>query len=293
MIAMSLSGFFEPFFTRRTKMNSTVEMITPEYARQILEHNTKNRKPRTGLVAQYARAMERNDWKLTHQGIAINCDGTLLDGQHRLLAVISSGVTVRMLVTRGVPSDSQVAMDDHCPRSVSDALTLMSGQNFDQHVCAIAKACVNLGGKQGNMRLSKPETYEVFTRLADGFAFIREFTSGTRERGVSSAPVWAAVALAYYYEPDVKRLKEFCQTLRRSRHPEPGDFAAITLREWLLKAGASAGGSTARLETFRKTQRAILAFIDRQDIRKLYGNDSKYRWPLVNTVRDNGEEVAA
>lgn len=274
-------------------MNSTVELITPEYARQILEHNTKNRKPRTGLVAQYARAMERNEWKLTHQGIAINCDGTLLDGQHRLLAVISSGVTVRMLVTRGVPSDSQVAMDDHCPRSVSDALTLMSGQNFDQHVCAIAKACVNLGGKHGNMRLSKPETYEVFTRLADGFAFIGNFTSVGREKGVSSAPVWAAIVLAYYYERDIVRLAEFCMTLRRSVRAEPGDFAAITLREWLLKSGASSGGLAARQETFRKTQRAIIAFMARQDIKKIYGSDSKYRWPLVNTVRDNQEEVAA
>ncbi len=43
--------------------------------------------------------MREGHWDTTHQGIAIASDGTLVDGQHRLLAIVESGVTVRMNVT--------------------------------------------------------------------------------------------------------------------------------------------------------------------------------------------------
>lgn len=276
-------------------MNSNFELITPAIAHELLKHNVKNRKPKLGLVAKYTRAMTNGEWKVTHQGIAINCDGTLLDGQHRLLAVVASGVSVMMMVTRGVPSESQVAMDDHCPRSVSDALSLRTGRLVNQHLIAVAKGCVNYGGTgaEGNLRLSKLETEKVMQRLTSGLEFVRPFICGTKERGVTAAPVWSAVCLAYYYVQDLDRLSDFCRTLKRVRDPNRGDFAAITLRESLIKSGLASGGGTARKTAFLKAQRAIVAFLERQDIRKLYSTSTYYVWPIVNPLRDNAEEAAA
>ncbi len=65
--------------------------ITPEAATAILKGNKGNRKPRQSHIEALADAMLRGEWKQTHQGIAISPTGKLLDGQHRLLAVVKSG----------------------------------------------------------------------------------------------------------------------------------------------------------------------------------------------------------
>lgn len=44
------------------------------------------------LVSQYARDMRAGKWKCTHQGILLGKDDVVVDGQHRLLAVIECGV---------------------------------------------------------------------------------------------------------------------------------------------------------------------------------------------------------
>ena len=61
------------------------------------------------------------------------------------------------------------------------------------------------------------------------------------------------------------------------------DKAGVTLREWLLRTGINKYAS--RVEAFRKTQRAIVAFNERKPIGKLYGVDTYFPWPLVDPVR--------
>src|SRR4051812_36080512 len=84
-------------------MKTKPESITPAIAAAILKNNIANRPVRQMAIDEYAQEMSAGRWALTHQGIAIDEKNTLLDGQHRLLAVMQSGVTVVMQVTRGVP----------------------------------------------------------------------------------------------------------------------------------------------------------------------------------------------
>lgn len=71
-------------------------VVTPALAKQWLEKNTNNRNVNFAKVKKMAKDMREGHWDTTHQGIAIATDGTLVDGQHRLMAVVESGVTVRM-----------------------------------------------------------------------------------------------------------------------------------------------------------------------------------------------------
>lgn len=73
--------------------------ISPEQAAKWLERNDNNRNVNVAKVKKMAKDMREGHWDTTHQGIAIASDGTLVDGQHRLLAIVESGVTVRMNVT--------------------------------------------------------------------------------------------------------------------------------------------------------------------------------------------------
>lgn len=105
----------------------SVEHITPDIARVYLslqdpEH--KNRRIRQSTVQKYARMMRDGEWALTHQGIAFGKDGYLRDGQHRLNAIILSGVGVDMTVARGLESNSYYGIDTGDIRSWQDMVRL-------------------------------------------------------------------------------------------------------------------------------------------------------------------------
>lgn len=101
-------------------MRTTVETITPELAAKYLAKNTQNRNVRQHTVTKMTRDLQAGAWVPTHQGIAFSPDGTLLDGQHRLLAVIQAGVPLVTLVTRGLPPEAQVEMDGQGRRQAAD-----------------------------------------------------------------------------------------------------------------------------------------------------------------------------
>jgi len=264
-------------------MELSIETITPKQAEKYLQFNTSNRSLRKKLVSQYARDMANGKWKLTHQGVAFNCDGTLLDGQHRLMAIVESGVAVQMLVARGVDTSNQLVMDDHAKRSAGDALTLARGERVTTNEVAIVRAAIELQGKAFVSRNTKAELNELIDQFRGSLDFTAEFLV-TKHRGVTSAPVWGAIALSWFYVEDLDRLRLFCRILCGiDMVTEEGDRSSQILREWLLRTGVRYAAQ--RIEAFRKTQRAIVAFMKHQKIDKLYGTSVHYPWPLVEPIR--------
>ena len=109
-------------------METKVIPVSPEFVQAWLRCNIGNRHVNYQLVAKFAEAMQRGEWILTHQGIAFDTAGVLIDGQHRLLAVIKSGRTVMMNVTTGVERKpgQLLEIDTGRGRTLANVL-LMSG----------------------------------------------------------------------------------------------------------------------------------------------------------------------
>lgn len=96
--------------------------VTPALAEEWLAGNTVNRKIRIDAVNQYANDMATGRWTVSESAICFSPDGKLLNGQHRLAAVIQSGATIAMLVMRNVPVESMSNMDAGRKRTAADAL---------------------------------------------------------------------------------------------------------------------------------------------------------------------------
>lgn len=95
--------------------------VTPQMAEEILLRNTVNRPLRSGVVEKYARDMRNGEWERNGEAVKIAEDGTLLDGQHRLWAVIESGVKhVELLVLSGLPMSAIRTIDTGTPRTYAD-----------------------------------------------------------------------------------------------------------------------------------------------------------------------------
>ena len=97
-------------------------MVTPAMAAEWLKLNRDNRKFRAIHARTIAEEMARGEWRLTHQGIAFGTTGRLLDGQHRLSAIVESNTTQPMLVFVDVHEDTFANFDRGAQRGISDVL---------------------------------------------------------------------------------------------------------------------------------------------------------------------------
>lgn len=101
-------------------MQTNVVKVTPELAAKFLESNNNNRNVRKGHVSKLAEAMLSGEWKLSPQPVSIAKNVRLLDGQHRLLAIVQSGVPQNMMICEGVEESVFDVIDIGAKRSYSD-----------------------------------------------------------------------------------------------------------------------------------------------------------------------------
>lgn len=105
------------------KEGQAVIHVTPEIAAQWLTYNQGNRARVAKKVEQFKADMERGQWRDAFDPIRF-AKGKLLDGQHRLEALMLANVKLRMLVAWGLDPETQVVMDTGRVRSPSDILSI-------------------------------------------------------------------------------------------------------------------------------------------------------------------------
>ena len=118
-------------------LNMKVEMVTPQLAEKYLEKNIENRRVREWWVNSLAGAIRRDEWILTHQGIAFDTNNRLIDGQHKLRGVIAADKAVPIAVYRGVDSEAFKVLDIGVKRSYSDITGLSKKIDQIKSICAI------------------------------------------------------------------------------------------------------------------------------------------------------------
>ena len=115
-------------------MKPAVMMVTPALAESFLLANTDNRTKRGWWVGSLTGMIKRGEWIPTHQGVAFSKSGKLIDGQHRLEAIVESNISVEMLVVTDVRDDAYKVLDNGIKRTLSD-LTGMTARTAE--VCRI------------------------------------------------------------------------------------------------------------------------------------------------------------
>ncbi|MGL5980389.1 MAG: hypothetical protein ACRCZY_05840, partial [Phocaeicola sp.] len=170
--------------TMKNNVYAVVENITPDVAREYLKFNNSNRPVRKQTVSFYEKEIRSGKWVLNGQGITFSDGGVLLDGQHRLHAIVKAGIPVQMMVVRNVCGDTFVTIDSGVSRSSSDVLALSNVKNSNSVSSIIKKykllvrECniISFGGRQGGAKESnadvlveynlKKELYDEITTFA-------------------------------------------------------------------------------------------------------------------------------
>jgi len=239
-------------------------MVTPEMAARWLEGNIHNRDIRIADVNRYAEDMRRGRWKLTHQAIAFTEDGTLIDGQHRLWAILESGVTVPMLVVHGLAMDTQLVIDTHRGRTASDALNLM-----DKHgkVTPIETSTLQwmlwspLNGKRTRPKMSHTQIDTWFQRYGEAVRFAISSFPYRRKRLTASH--LAAIVARASFTVDRTKLQRFGFVLSTGEAETPGEKSVFLFRDAIQ--GSSPAPSVA--SAYMKFQAALKAFLQNRQLK--------------------------
>jgi hypothetical protein len=161
-------------------MNYVTENITPAKAQQYLQTSEGNRPVSKPTVHSYADTMKKGGWLLNGMCLIFDSNGHLIDGHHRLLAVIEAGIPVRFDVCRGASSNAFTTYDCGRHRTIGQLLAMQGTKHYNLvgSIVAANDMLVNRGrltannsrgGHAGRGKQTNAEKYELYRNDPDGF----------------------------------------------------------------------------------------------------------------------------
>lgn len=166
----------------------SIEQVGPTEADEMLKRNDRNRRTKWRQIDKYARDMADGKWVLNGETIVVADSGRLLNGQHRLLAIIKAEATIQVIVVRGVPEAAFATMDQGSKRTVGDVLTIRGEENAN----TLGATAVNIWRWEqfpdDRLKSSAVPTQAEIADLIETHSFLREavkFTARHRVTGLS------------------------------------------------------------------------------------------------------------
>jgi hypothetical protein len=264
-------------------LHSSWVFVTPSLAAEWLRHN-RNRSLNRARVEQCKRDLVVGEFFATHQGVAFRQDGSLGDGQHRLTAIVETGIGLWLLVTWGLSDGAVLVVDSGAVRTVAHGLQLSTGDSSYSHRLVAAIIATFYGpAMKPSVKLTRPEIKALLDRHGGALRFaFSALGSGTRR--VCSAGSYAAVARASYHAPH-QDLANFCKLVINDPDVDSSLLAearartAFSLRR-SLESMSLQGGDYQRVGTYCRFQRALRGWLDGECLLKLYAtNDDLFPLP--------------
>lgn len=159
-------------------MNFVTENITPIKAQEYLKTSLGNRPISKPTVQSYADTMKKGGWMMNGVAIIFDVEGHLIDGHHRMHAVILAGIPVKMEVCRGVPSEAFTTYDCGRRRNLGQLLAMQKVKNYNLVASIVSvnytlvrtgKIWSNNNTDNGKKTRTNEENYELFQRDPQGF----------------------------------------------------------------------------------------------------------------------------
>lgn len=249
--------------TSQTLPTAAYEWITVEKAQVFLERALDIRRYRPKTAAKYSRDMTADKWIITHEGIGIDVDGNVLDGRHRLNAIIISGKPQFLLVVRNLPREAKVAVDQGIPRTLDDVLNSdnIPATKRDVGICKMI-----LG--PGPFRFTRAEAIDLFKRHEGAIRATSEMFY-TNKWKLTQASVMAPFARAWYTY-DTKDLSRFVRALLEGNYQNSDEAPAIALRDFLKDKVQKTCGGSAKREIYFKTEKALFSFLNGERLGRLH-----------------------
>lgn len=199
-------------------MKTEVRTITPVVATEMLKKNLNNRKVSEKHVSFLSDEMRSGNWLFDGQPIRFSEDNTLIDGQHRLNAIIKSKTSQNLLVITGLSKETFKVMDTGKNRNAADVLS-MNGEMYYADISSCAKFLIRFKSNNysgtGNRRSSTSNT-SIVEWLEENRVIVENIKTADRLRMAFSGVLTRtniASLLYLFSKKDVNIAEDFMRRL--------------------------------------------------------------------------------
>lgn len=191
--------------------------ITPELAKHYLTFNRNNWDLITARVSAYADEMVRGEWAENGESIKFSKNGRLIDGQHRLYALLKAGVTLHMLVVYGCEEEVQVKIDIGRTKTARGVLTVQGLASWEARTVGTAiHALINVAAGLPLSSNVKRLNREVENFYLDNQLALQATVKFVAELPRKTTPITHAKAVTLHYlfsKKDVATADAFIEKL--------------------------------------------------------------------------------
>ena len=168
-----------------------IELMTVNKAKLILTRNKSNRPLNQDNISFICHAMKQNNFMFTGESIIIGKNGDLMDGQHRLEALIITGKEQYFVVVSNVNNDAFKHIDIGKTRSAGDVLSIQNIVNPNSYA-SIARFIINFnrgGFEKAASKMSNKKLKISNAEISDFVLKRHPSLTKSREYGFAKANV--------------------------------------------------------------------------------------------------------
>lgn len=132
-----------PSITEQAAIPKTeIVQVTPEMASELLKKNTHNRRINLVHVSSLVSIIKRGKWQFNGDAIRVSVSNVLLDGQHRLEAIVRSETPLQTVMVTNLPDEVFTTIDTGTrPRGAGDVLGI-AGENIPSDLAAVCNRMI-------------------------------------------------------------------------------------------------------------------------------------------------------
>lgn len=269
-----------------------VELITPEEAEEYLSRNdVNNRTINLEKVKVFADDMKKGKWQLNGEAIRFNEMGTLVDGQHRLMAIIKAGVPVKIGVMRNI-SKEYTLFDRGTLRNTHTGFVMqgMKKSLANSKNVGMVKLYLSILSNGKDTRFSDSTIKEFLTDYEETAIKSRELSSVWHSKGsvkADNSVMQTAIFGALMAGENEEKLKRFIEVFTTGFYENSRERAAVQCRnDYIKKEILPMGGQHYRIKACRQFEKAIYDFCRGTPRKQSYAkwNEPVYIFPQEKKI---------
>ena len=264
-------------------------LMTPEEAQAILDKSKRveeklglppNRRFEPKRANNYAKQISLGDWQYNGEDIHIAKSGRLLNGQHRLAAIVISGKATKIGIKYDV-DDSVSIYDRGRTRSTSDTLTMeglpkeVTGQLYVGIVRlhnSYTKTDTYISDAEiERFILCHEDTFKQIHKLIKG----KNSTAGGTRVNLKNTIILTGIMYAIEAGVSYEELDLFCEVLYTGIPKSLNQNAALVLRNDILSDAFKSAGGNSRKYKVAMVEKAIYDFVNGYPRKVSYKNTTE------------------
>jgi hypothetical protein len=261
-----------------------IVLVTPSLANEWLNFNTNNRRINPQAVAKLVSDIRNGRWQNNGESIKFDRENRLIDGQHRLLAIIASGISLRLLVVTNLEPGSQQTIDIGVSRT-SGQIAGMLGVANAHELAALAHVLLRYERSRdviwnASASATKTEIVEFVTREASNLNRANSFGNQARRAARIKSVPYSLLAFHVLNKYDEGTWMKWHDRIVDGVGLSQTD-ARLVLRNQSMRRDSARQGSWPQQEMIGWVIKAWNAYVTNRPIKALIFRKDELPMPLI------------